>query len=289
MNDPSSPDPAALVAAIAAKAERIETPCGDGTMVFRRWGSGSPLLLLHGGHGSWSHWVRNVEALAEHFTVVAADMPGYADSADLPRPHSPEGMAAIIAAGVRRIVGDARFSIAGFSFGGAIGANVAQQCGTQIERLVVIGTGGLGLPRPRLEPMANWKKMDHPADRLAAHRKNLGILMLRELRNIDPLALHLQSANTARTRINSRAISLTDTARRALGGVTAAIAGIWGIHDATAPEHDGYLDARAELLRTFDPDAEIVRVDAGHWVQYEAADEFNAALTGLLQTPRKRR
>lgn len=31
-----------------------------------------PLVLLHGVYGSWTHWIRNVLALAEHFTVVAA-------------------------------------------------------------------------------------------------------------------------------------------------------------------------------------------------------------------------
>ena len=25
------------------------------------WGEGRPLVLLHGGTGSWMHWVRNVE------------------------------------------------------------------------------------------------------------------------------------------------------------------------------------------------------------------------------------
>ncbi|BAT58148.1 4,5:9,10-diseco-3-hydroxy-5,9, 17-trioxoandrosta-1(10),2-diene-4-oate hydrolase [Variibacter gotjawalensis] len=279
---------AAYVGAIAARAERIETPCGDGTMVFRRWGSGPPVLLLHGGHGAWSHWVRNILPLAKEFTVIAADMPGYADSADLPRPHSPEGMAKIIAAGIRQILGDAKFSIVGFSFGGAIGCNVAEQCGDQVERLVIIGSGGLGLPRPKLEMMANWKRMDDVVDRLEAHRKNLGILMLHDKRNIGPLALYLQSTNTAKTRINSRAISLTDTARRALAGVVAPISGMWGIHDATAPEEGGYIDARAELLRSFDPAAEIVRIDAGHWVQFEASGEFNKQLIALLKTKRKR-
>jgi pimeloyl-ACP methyl ester carboxylesterase len=31
-------------------------------VVWRSWGSGPPLLLLHGLHGSWMHWVRNVAA-----------------------------------------------------------------------------------------------------------------------------------------------------------------------------------------------------------------------------------
>ena len=284
MNSPRL-DPAAFVAAIDAKAERIETPCGDGTMVFRRWGSGPPLLLLHGGHGAWSHWVRNVLPLAEHFTVLAADMPGYADSADLPRPHSPEGMAAIIAAGHaddsrRCAVLDYAASRSAARSAPMWRSNAARRS----RRLVMVGTGGLGLPRPTIEPMSNWKKMGDPAERLAAHRKNLGILMLHDPGNIDALALHLQSTNTARTRINSR----VDLAHRH-GAARArrrhrADRRRCGAFTTRPRRKRAVISRRArELLRTFDPEAEIIRIDAGHWVQYEAPDAFNHELTGSLE------
>ncbi|MFZ4759001.1 MAG: alpha/beta fold hydrolase, partial [Burkholderiaceae bacterium] len=54
----------ALVAALDASARVERTPCGDGTMVWRRWGTGRPLVLLHGGAGSWNHWARNIGRLA---------------------------------------------------------------------------------------------------------------------------------------------------------------------------------------------------------------------------------
>ena len=57
-----------------------ETPCGDGTMVWHTWGAGAPLVMLHGGSGSWAHWLRNIG------TVVAAgrmacvpDLPGFGE------------------------------------------------------------------------------------------------------------------------------------------------------------------------------------------------------------------
>ena len=36
---------------LAATADVIRTPCGDGNMVWRSWGSGPVLVLLHGGTG----------------------------------------------------------------------------------------------------------------------------------------------------------------------------------------------------------------------------------------------
>ena len=78
------------VDALRRAAERSETPCGDGAMVWQRWGprGGKPVLLLHGGSGSWTHWVRNIEPLARPaMTVWVPDLPGFGDSAAPPDGH----------------------------------------------------------------------------------------------------------------------------------------------------------------------------------------------------------
>ena len=123
--------PQEMVAAVEAGAERIETPCGDGTMVWRRFGGGRrPLILLHGGQGAWTHWVHNVEGLAEKRTVFAADLPGYGDSATLPDPVTFETIVSTVIEGLNQIVPPPQtFDIAGFSFGSVIGAMVAADPG----------------------------------------------------------------------------------------------------------------------------------------------------------------
>ncbi len=97
-------------------AERVWTPCGEGArMVWRRWGSGRPLVLLHGDAGSWMHWARNIEALAAHRTVWAPDMPGFADS-DLPRGGlDADSIADIVASNLPQILGAQHFDLVGFS------------------------------------------------------------------------------------------------------------------------------------------------------------------------------
>src|ERR671931_2054547 len=82
-----------IVSDLDAAAARILTACGDGRMVWRLWGSGPPLLLLHGGHGSWTHWIRTIPALAGQCTVVVPDMPGYGDSDAPPEPATIVGLA----------------------------------------------------------------------------------------------------------------------------------------------------------------------------------------------------
>ena len=143
----------ALVEGIAAEAERIETPCGDGAMVWRCWGGGPPLVLLHGGYGSWMHWIRNVLPLSRQFTVIAPDLPGLGESATPPEPWTAEGLAAIIVAGLDIVLARRRLSnrpaphLAGFSFGGVIGGSVAARLGDRLGGFTVVGSNGLGLER----------------------------------------------------------------------------------------------------------------------------------------------
>ena len=49
---------------------------------YRKGGSGQALLLLHGHPQTHAMWHKVAEPLARHFTVVAADLRGYGDSAN---------------------------------------------------------------------------------------------------------------------------------------------------------------------------------------------------------------
>ena len=269
----------AIVEGVAAEAQRIETPCGDGGMVWRIWGSGPPLVLFHGGYGSWTHWIRNVLVLAREFTVVAPDLPGLGESATPPEPHTAEGLAAIVVQGLEIVLPkDTSPHIAGFSFGGVLGGHVAAQLGDRLRALTLVGSNGLGLVRQPTDLQRVQAEMS-PEEALAVHRHNLGALMIADPAKIDELAVYIQSQNAPRGRVRSRRFSRADTLARALPLVKARLDGIWGERDATAYPH---LDERARVLRSFQPGARFeVIAGAGHWVQYEAADRFNPLLAEI--------
>ena len=267
---------AGFVEEVAAAARRIVTPCGDGDMAWRVWGSGPPLVLLHGGYGSWTHWVRNVGPLSRRFTVIAPDLPGLGDSATPPEPWTAEGLAAIVAEGIARVVpGEREVHLVGFSFGGVIGGEVAAQLGHRVRGFTVVGSNGLGLeraptPLKRVAPEAGEE------EEFATHRYNLNQLMIADPDKIDELALYLQKTNHARARMRSRRFSRSDALARALPRIKGRLDGIWGERDATAYPH---VAERARVLREAQPQARFAVVPgAGHWVQYEAADAFNALL-----------
>src|SRR5260370_636331 len=263
----------AWVDGIAAEAERIETPCGDGSMVWRIWGRGPPLVLLHGGYGSWMHWVRTVLPLSRHFTVIAPDLPGLGESATPPEPWTAEGLAAIVVAGLDIVLPkDGAPHLAGFSFGGVIGGNVAAQLGDRLRSFTMVGSNGLGLTRSPTDLRRVPRDADEEEE-FATHRYNLNQLMIADPAKIDELALYLQKTNHARARMRSRRFSRSGALVATLPRITARLDGIWGERDATAypPLHE-----RARTLRRVQPDARFAVVPgAGHWVQFEAADRFN--------------
>jgi len=279
-----SEETVAIVEGVAAEAQRIETPCGDGTMVWRVWGGGPPLVLLHGGYGSWTHWIRNVLFLARRFTVIAPDLPGLGESATPPEPHTAEGLARIIVDGLATILpGGERFHLTGFSFGGVLGGHVAALLGEQVRGFTIVGSNGLGLPRQPTE-LERQRPGGTAEELLDIARHNLGVLMIADKGKIDDLAVYIQYMNAPRGRIRSRRFSRSDALIRALPRVTAQLSGIWGGRDAGAYP---YLDERKRVLNEIQPGLRFeVIPGAGHWVAYEAADRFNLVLAEMAGSDR---
>jgi pimeloyl-ACP methyl ester carboxylesterase len=274
-------DPSAEVERIEAPATRTVGRVASGAMVWRQWGQGRPLVLLHGASGSWTHWIRNVLPLAERLRVLAPDMPGYGDSDVPPEPHTADALADLVTTGIDQLLPPpAAFDLAGFSFGAIIGGLVAARLGTRVRTLILIGPGGLGLipaePRPllRLEPGMDARAIRH------VHRENLRVLMLARAESADDLAVRLQIDNVRRSRFKSGTIPVSDVLRRALPAVRAHLAGIWGGRDAFTGHH---LVESRQLLAEMDPTIEARVIEpAGHWVNYEAAAEVNALLIEWL-------
>jgi pimeloyl-ACP methyl ester carboxylesterase len=277
---PADSEPAALVAAFEHRATRHETPCGDGVIVWRSWGSGPPVVLAHGSHGAWSHWIRNIDALAAERTVWALDLPGYGESANAPRADH-KTISAVIAEGLRRLIADQLpVDIVGFSFGGVAAAYLAACHPELVRRLILVGTGGLDTPVGAVD-LRRVRGLEGEARR-AALRANLLGLMLHHPGSVDELALHLHITNGAGGRLNPAELVLPDKLLTILPRVSAQLDAIWG--DRDRPHPDPAL--QAEVLRRSHPDLELrVIPEAGHWAMYERPDAFNRALLDLLARP----
>ena len=75
-----------------------------GKICWRSWGKGTPLILLHGGYGSWKHWIKQAIPFSKNFNVLIPDMPGFGESDDLTLPHTPEKIASNLADTLIKII-----------------------------------------------------------------------------------------------------------------------------------------------------------------------------------------
>jgi pimeloyl-ACP methyl ester carboxylesterase len=260
---------------VMLRSRRRETVHKGRRTIWREWGKGKPMVLIHGGHGSWLHWLRNIDTLSRRFRVIAVDMPSYGESDALEAEAGIQCYAEHVAMGLDRILSGEHATLCGFSFGGVVAGYVAGRLGDALSHVIFVGTGGLALTRPPMAEMVRWRGVPHPACE-QAHRRNLEILMIHDPAEVDDVAVWIQAHNAERTRGLSRPISLTDTLARQLPHLGQQLTFIWGEQDATAK---GYLEERRSLLSQLAPHAGFSIVPgAGHWLQYEHPEGFEQAL-----------
>lgn len=276
-------DPAAAVARIESLSQKRLTPIGPGNMQWHVWGRGTPLVLLHGGFGSWLHWIRNIPAMAKRFTVFAACLPGFGGSDDLPEPQTIENLAAIVSAGIDRVLpSEARFHMLGFSFGGIVGGIVAALQGDRLLSHTFSGSGGMGLTRNPMETLRNWRRSKTEEERLQAHRRNLEILMIADPRKVDALAVYIQNRNTPLCRVRTYKYWHLDILQEPLHKVKGRLMGLYGSSDAIV---NGHMHERIHYLKAIQPELIFREIEgAGHWACYEAAEVFNRTYFRMLQS-----
>jgi pimeloyl-ACP methyl ester carboxylesterase len=247
-------------------------------MAVHRSGRGPDLVLFHGGMGSWKHWIRNVEALGARFTVHAVDHPSYGASAPVARETTgPAYLDLVRELLVEMLPGDAPLRLAGFSFGGAIAANLARRLGPRVTHLCLVSPGGFPTRRFGDRPIRSYKEARND-ERLFREicRHNLLVNMLADPASVTEEAVAIQAEGVRRTRFDSRKVSGGGTLLGDLASLTCRIRLLWGERDDSPFRPADLLigEIRA-ALGTLD----VHRVSrAGHWSAYENAAEVNRLL-----------
>jgi pimeloyl-ACP methyl ester carboxylesterase len=100
------------------------------------YGSGRPLILLHGGLGSGEMFGPVIPALAEKRQVIAPDLQGHGRTADIDRPIDIRLMADDIAALIDHLGLD-RPDVVGYSLGGGVAMQTAAKYPEKVGRLVM--------------------------------------------------------------------------------------------------------------------------------------------------------
>ena len=255
-------------------------------------GRGPVVLLLHGLGASQVTWCRNIGPLAEAgFTVLAPDMPGHGDS-DKPDHLSYDPVsAARLVHKFTRALGVERLSLVGSSAGGLIVSLMALEHPEEVDRLVLVGSGGLGkrvswfLRMVSLPVLGDLLYRPWVHDKIGATKKifyrppPFFDEVLREMHRVRSLPGSRRAAlRSIRSSINYFGLRNNRQVIDRLKESPVPLMTVWGEEDIIIPV------SHADLVRQELPQSVVHTMPkCGHWPHMERADEFNSLLTGFLK------
>ncbi len=275
----SPPELPALYHELETRAEIRKSPIPGGEMVWRVWGKGPPMLLVHGMHGSWTHWIRNIEPLSRRFRLYVPDLPGFGDSA-IGEIESIDELSAALAGGTDIVGLSGDYHIAAFSFGSTITFHMPVDQRERVRRIVLLGSAGLGPFKRVSGELSPWRHIEDPLQRAQTHADNLAIMMVSDPATIDAGTVAIQMRNTERMTLRRRKIVTTaQTMKRFASWKPPHVDFVWGSEDLIIRE--SLEETKVNILGVV-PHARLHVLDGvGHWVQHEGADEVNAILSAL--------
>jgi 4,5:9,10-diseco-3-hydroxy-5,9,17-trioxoandrosta-1(10),2-diene-4-oate hydrolase len=258
-------------------------------------GSGPAVVMLHGGGPGASgvtNYARNIDVLAQRFRVVVPDMPGYGRSAKGVDRSDPFGYLADMIRGLLDEIGLDSAHLVGNSYGGAAALRLALDTPHRVDKLVLMGPGGIGttraLPTAGLKSLLSYYGGAGPSrEKLTAFIRNYlvyegdsvpdELIDVRYEASIDPAVV----ANPPLQRpAGPRALWRMDLTRdRRLKTLTTPALVLWGRDDKVNRPSGG------PMLLNLMPNAELVMTShTGHWMQWERAGLFNDLVTEFLST-----
>lgn len=268
------------IEALSKSAKLTWLPCGPGRMPVRSWPpepdpTREHVLFLHGGSGSWMHWVRNVDVLSQAFNCHAMDLPGLGDADMCEEASRIESAARTLRFAIESFL-DQPFHVVAFSWGCTLTSVVLREIEDNVKSVMLTGPASVGdVPvKSGMKQLIRRTPDMTEQEIYDAQRTNLSRLMIHDENRIDDLAVWIQQDNTSRARFNSRQYVRSTHVLDGLADTSVPLYIIYGEFDGPAwPE----VDEREAILKGARQDARFEIVPgAGHWLQYETPQIFNA-------------
>jgi pimeloyl-ACP methyl ester carboxylesterase len=115
------------------------------------------LVFVHGYLGGSLQWKNQVAAFSRHFNVITPDLPGYGLNNKSQAPESIGGFAAYVLEQLDK-QGIDHFHLVGHSMGGMIVQEMVSRAPLRVEKLVLYGTGPVGIMPGRFESIEESKQ-----------------------------------------------------------------------------------------------------------------------------------
>jgi pimeloyl-ACP methyl ester carboxylesterase len=253
----------------------------DGLRIaYERAGAGPPLVLLHGYVGDGpTTWRRQIEALADEFTVVAWDAPGAGRSSDPPESFGVAGYADCLAGFIRRL-GIEEPLVAGLSFGGTLALELYRRH-SAIPRTLILASAYAGWAGSLPAGVAEQRLRQALALADLSPQEFVDALLPTMFsegtspESVDAFGASMLAFHPAGFRAMARASAedLTDV----LPHLRVPTLLVYGDKDVRAP-----LTVAEDLHAAISGSALVVLPDAGHVCNIEAPEEFNRAVRNFL-------
>jgi 3-oxoadipate enol-lactonase len=240
-----------------------------------------PLVFLHGIGGAARAWRSQLDAFGDRYLAIAWDMPGYGGSAPLPAVSI-----SALADALRNFllqVGATKPILVGHSIGGMIVQQVLSKCPDIADAIVLAQTSpAFG------KPDGDWQKafIDArlgPLDR-GETLASLAPSLVRELVGDNPDIKGIELARDCMASVSETTYRATMLAligfdlRHALKNIAVPTLVLSGSKDNNAPA------PMMAKMASYIPSARYVEIEgAGHLVNLERAEAFNAALDQFLK------
>ncbi len=235
------------------------------------------LVFVHGYLGGSAQWAGQVEFFSNEFRVVTPGLPGFGHKHDIQAPESIHDFAAAVLDELQQ-QGIDQFHLVGHSMGGMIVQEMTTMAPDQIDRLVLYGTGPVGMMPGRFETIEESKRalvdqgVEATARRIAATWFQQGAAASGYLECADiAVQASEQAALAALTAMENW------SGEAALSNLSTPTLVLWGDSDRA------YLWPQPEKLWRKIADAQLAVIPGcSHAIHLEKPQLFNAVLQDFL-------
>jgi 4,5:9,10-diseco-3-hydroxy-5,9,17-trioxoandrosta-1(10),2-diene-4-oate hydrolase len=270
---------------------------GGNQIFYAEMGTGPSVVLLHGGGpgaSGVSNYSRNIDALSKDFRIIVPDLPGYGRSSKGVDGSDPFGYLANGIRGLMNNLGIGKAHLVGNSYGGACALRLALDTPERVEKMVLMGPGGIGttraLPTAGLQSLLAYYGGEGPSrDKLETFIREYlvydggsvpaEVIETRYEASIEPDVVANPPLRRPSGLFALRTLWRMDFTRDSrLTYLQTPTLVVWGSADKVNRPSGG--QTLAETMPNCDL---LLAANAGHWVQWERADFFNDITHAFLR------
>ena len=255
----------------------------QGIVHYETYGSGAPVILLHGWLGSWDTWRSTIEALGNDYRSYALDFWGFGESDKKREQFQVTDFVDLVDQFMDRL-GITSAPLVGHSMGGTVSMSVAIKYPERVQKVVVVGAPIDGrsltiLLKPFVNPLFARFMWSSPwLFRLGIRLIYAPLITRKHARTFYEMTAHDASVTTLESFFHSIASLHKTNLTPRLSEIRMPALGVYGARDVLVNPNQHKVFEKGILQ------GEVLYLeDAGHFPMLDEPEQFNESLRKFLQ------